>query len=341
MKKQFFKNWSYAIIILAITQVLACSNNPTPISIIDDQALWEKASIYLQALPQKDTIAQSDKHIAMVRLGKKLFFDKNLSIHRNQSCNSCHKLSSYGVDNLMFSEGSNNDLGTRNTPTVFNACEQYAQFWDARAATLETQASGPLFNKHEMGMTTPAFLIKRLQEDSTYATSFSLAFPDTSPAMNLKNVLIALASFENELITPSRFDDYLRGNLNALTTNEKNGLDLFIDAGCIPCHGGSTIGGQLPQLFPLYGQLSDYVPLATTDTLNSSGKMLLKVPSLRNVAKTAPYFHNGSVSSLADAVDIMAKAQTNTALSTEEIADITAFLEALTGEIPTIALDNY
>jgi cytochrome c peroxidase len=341
MKKQLLKNFSYTAIIIAITQVWACTNNPTPDSSINDQALWEKASIYLQALPQKDTLTLSGKRQAVIVLGKKLFFDKNLSINRNQSCNSCHKLSTYGVDNLMFSEGSNSDLGTRNTPTVFNACEQYAQFWDARASDLEAQASVPLFNKHEMGMSTPAFLIKRLQEDASYATSFTVAFPDTIPNMNLENIVSALASFENELITPSRFDDYLRGNLKALSTNEKNGLDLFIDAGCIPCHGGSTIGGQLPQLFPLYGQLSDYIPLADTDTLNSSGKMLLKVPSLRNVAKTAPYFHNGSVNSLFDAVDIMAKSQTNTALSTEDIADITAFLEALTGEIPAIALDNY
>jgi len=302
-----------------------------------DQALWEKASIYLKPIQSKDLSTVSEEHQVMIGLGKRLFFDENLSLNRNQSCNTCHDLKAYGVDNEIFSKGSNEELGTRNTPSVFNACEQYAQFWDGRADDLKIQAKGSLLNEKEMAMSTPEFVVNRVAENPEYIYSFETCFSDSTPTITLENIVAAMAAFEDELITPSRFDDYLNGDLGALSEIEKKGLNLFIDSGCIPCHGGSTVGGKLWQPFPLYGRVEDYALVVSSDSVDAEGKMLFKIPSLRNVEKTEPYFHNGSVETLAEAVDIMAKAQTNNFLSEEEVDDIIAFLKSLTGRIPEIA----
>lgn len=303
-----------------------------------DKALWVKATTYLWTLEEEAAQRLPDESEELVQLGKTLFLDANLSADGTVSCNSCHGLDTYGVDNKIVSEGVYGRKGTRNSPTIFNAALQLSQFWDGRAKNLEEQAQGPLYAAHEMGLSGKEELIAKIMEkEDLYAPMFDAAYGDVNP-ISEENVLKAIAAFQRTLITPSRFDDYLAGKMHALTEQEKTGLEKFIDMGCSPCHSGSTIGGNMYHRFALQSYYADFTGSLKEDmgrydvTKKDEDKYVFKVPSLRNIEKTAPYFHDGSIASLDSAIWVMGQAQMNTPLTPEDVQDIKAFLLTLTAK---------
>ncbi|MCX7728539.1 MAG: cytochrome-c peroxidase [Bacteroidia bacterium] len=299
-----------------------------------DDALADKLSVF-EPLEPKDTL-----NPALVKLGHHLYFDNQLSRKQTMSCNTCHNLSTFGVDNNPTSKGEEGKFGDRNSPTVLNAAIHSAQFWDGRAATVEEQAGMPILNPIEMNIPNEKFLIDRLKKSETYKKLFKEAFPNDKDPITYNNLKKAIGTFERKLITPSRFDDYLKGNKNALSVEEKKGLLTFITTGCTTCHNGQGIGGQMFQKFAVYGNYWDYTKSTKIDsgrvkiTKMPGDKFVFKVPSLRNIEKTYPYFHDGSIKDLKEAVKIMAKAQLNKDLSDEEVTDIVNFLKSLTADIP-------
>lgn len=274
-----------------------------------------------------------------VALGKKLYFDKRLSKDNVQSCNTCHNLNTFGVDNQPFSKGNDGKLGGRNSPTTLNAALHIAQFWDGREPDVEAQAGGPILNPVEMAMPSEKAVIDRLSKIDEYVTMFAKVFPE-KPSLTYENLKKAIGAFERKLITPSKFDDYIAGNDDALNDKEKKGLQTFINAGCTACHSGNLLGGNTYQKFGIFGNYWDFTKSKKVDngrydvTKNEADKYVFKVPSLRNIEKTAPYFHDGSVQDLAQAVKIMAKTQSNKDLTDEEVNQIIDFLKTLTGEVP-------
>ena len=302
-----------------------------------------KAQKFFAVLPENADNPKNKTTIPKVKLGKKLYNDTRLSLEGKNSCNSCHNLATYGVDNLPTSPGDAGNNGTRNSPTVFNAAFHFAQFWDGREPDVEAQAGGPILNPVEMNIPSEDFLVKRLSEDQEYRQLFAEAFPDQAPPLTFKNITYAIAAFERELITPSKFDDYLKGDENALNAEEKKGLETFMKAGCTTCHTGALLGGNMYQKFGLFDDYWKYTESKEIDegrmmvTKNEADKYLFKVPSLRNIEKTWPYFHDGSVEKLDDAVKIMAKVELNKDLSDKETKEIVTFLASLTGNVPAIA----
>ena len=276
-----------------------------------------------------------------VALGKKLYFDVRLSKDNKISCNSCHNLSTYGVDNLPVSPGNNEGtFGGRNSPTVLNAAFHMSQFWDGRNKDVEEQAGGPILNPVEMAIESKEFLEKRLSGIEEYVQAFAAAFPEEAKPIKYINVQKAIGAFERKLVTPAPFDAFLAGDATALTNEEKAGLDKFVSVGCIACHSGNLLGGTMYQKFGTFGNYweltkSDPIDNGRFDvTKNEADKYMFKVPSMRNVAKTAPYFHDGSVADLGESVKIMAKLQLNKDLTEEEVKSIVTFLNTLTGEVP-------
>lgn len=274
-----------------------------------------------------------------IELGKTLYYDTKLSPKGNNSCNSCHNINTFGVDNLPFSPGDEGKLGGRNSPTTFNAAFHFVQFWDGRAKDVEEQAGGPILNPVEMNMPSEKAVEEKLAKIDYYQTLFKKAFPNDPNPITYKNIQTAIGAFERTLVTPSAFDKYLQGDENALTAQQKKGLDVFINTGCITCHSGIALGGTMFQKFGLYADYRTFTKSNSTDQglfdLNGdeSQKDFFKVPSLRNIEHTHPYFHDGSINDLKEAISIMAKAQLNKELTPTEIDDIAAFLKSLSGEI--------
>jgi len=273
----------------------------------------------------------------MIDLGRQLFHDKRLSGDNTISCASCHGILTGGVDNKVTSLGIHGQLGPINSPTVFNSAYNFVQFWDGRATSLEEQADGPVNNPLEMGSDWVQVL-EKLNQDPNYLFAFSELFPD---GLTSKNIQKAIADYERSLITPNaRFDQYLNGDMNAITEQEKSGYTLFKSVGCISCHMGINVGGNMYQKMGLFGDyFSDRGGKITeadfgryNETKNEAEKHFFKVPSLRNIEKTAPYFHDGSQASLEEAVRIMAQYQLNKELTSKEVEDIVAFLKTLTGQ---------
>lgn len=267
-----------------------------------------------------------------IALGKKLFNDTRLSMDKDLSCNSCHNLATYGVDNEPTSIGHKKQRGGRNSPTVYNSALHFLQFWDGRAKDVEEQALGPVLNPVEMAMPKEEVVMERLKADPEMVESFKKAFPGQEDPLNFKNMGRAIGAFERTLITPSRFDTFLEGDVNALTAAEKAGAKKFVETGCVTCHMGSTVGGTMFQ------KLGLVKPYPTKDqgrfeaTKNEADKMFFKVPSLRNVEKTGPYFHDGSIKTLEEAVHTMGEYQLGRDLSKQDVAEIVTFLKALTAE---------
>jgi len=275
-----------------------------------------------------------------IALGKKLYFDKILSKDNKQSCNTCHNVNTFGVDNKPLSEGNDGKLGDRNSPTTFNAALHIAQFWDGREPDVEAQAGGPILNPVEMAMPSEGEVIKRLEKVDQYVKMFKSAFPDDDSSITYDNLKKAIGAYERKLITPSKFDDYLAGNAKALTDKEKEGLKTFISVGCASCHNGALLGGNM---FQKFGIFDDYWKLTKSKKIDSgkyvvtgveSDMFVFKVPSLRNIEKTYPYFHDGSVSDLGEAVKIMAKLELNKDLTDKDVNSIVTFLKTLTADIP-------
>lgn len=274
-----------------------------------------------------------------VKLGRKLFHDPRLSVSGVISCNTCHNLAMYGSDNVEASIGHGFQVGVRNSPTVFNAGLHIAQFWDGRDATLEEQAKGPVLNPIEMAMPDEMLIIDRLRSIPGYSDLFNDAFEDEAETISFDNYAKAVAAFQRTLTTPSRFDDYLKGDIEALDEQEKRGLRTFIDKGCTACHSGPALGGEMFQKFGLFEPYKNENDLGRYEvTGEESDKFVFKVPSLRNINRTYPYFHDGAVWDIREAVSIMGRTQLGIELSEGEIEDIVVFFDSLTGDIPEHAL---
>jgi cytochrome c peroxidase len=272
----------------------------------------------------------------LVDLGRMLYYENRISKNHDLSCNSCHMLDKYGVDNEATSPGHKGVRGDRNSPTSYLAAAHVAQFWDGREPDVEAQAKGPVLNSVEMAMSGADQVEQVLRSIPGYQKAFKAAFPDDEKPISYDNFAIAVGAFERGLVTKnSPFDKYLGGELDAMSDEAKKGLDLFVSTGCTTCHSGPMLGGHM------YQKLGLVHPYETEDegrkkvTGNDADAMMFKVPSLRNVAMTGPYFHDGSVATLPQAVKLMAYHQLGKELKPAEINSIVAFLESLTGELPT------
>jgi cytochrome c peroxidase len=296
---------------------------------VADDTSWKAV---FAPLPDSAPSAENPSNPAKVALGRSLYFDTRLSKDQKLSCNSCHKLDSFGVDNEPTSPGNAGERGGRNSPTVYNAALHVAQFWDGRATNVESQALGPILNPIEMAMASEAAVLDRLKKDKKTVVAFKAAFPGEAQPVTYINAGKAIGAFERTLLTPSRFDDFLKGNNDALSAQEKKGGELFVKTGCVACHNGATIGGQMYQKLGLVKEYDTKDMGRFEVTKQEADKKLFKVPSLRNVAKTGPYFHDGSVKTLDQAVSLMAEYQLGKQLSNEEVADLVAFLGSLTGD---------
>lgn len=276
------------------------------------------------------------KNPALVELGKMLFFEPRLSRSGFISCNSCHNLATGGVDNLQTSIGDRWAQGPINSPTVLNSFGQVAQFWDGRAKTLAEQAAGPIANPLEMA-STHEMAVKVIASIPGYAPYFKKAFGDSE--VNIKRITEAMAEFERTLVTPNaRFDKWLKGDKNAITQQELNGYKIFKESGCTICHNGAQLGGQS---FQKMGVVRPYKTTNTAEGVKAiSGRdqdrMTFKVPMLRNIELTYPYFHDGAVWTLEESVSIMGDLQLGKRYNKQEINDITAFLKTLTGDQPKV-----
>jgi cytochrome c peroxidase len=267
-------------------------------------------------------------------LGRKLYYDKRLSKTGEVSCDTCHPLTQYGTTNTAVSTGILGRKGARNAPSTYNAAGHVAQFWDGRADTIEKQAVMPIQNVNEMGM-TPAEAVAAIEGIAGYRAEFARAFPHEARPVSFERIGVAIAAFEHGLVTPARWDRYLRGDKSALNAEEKAGAKLFANLGCIVCHTGPYVGGSM---FEHLGARAAWPDQADRGRKGVTGvaadDMVFKVPSLRNVAKTAPYFHDGSGTTLNQAVRMMGRHQLGVELEDDEARELEAWLGSLTGEIP-------
>jgi cytochrome c peroxidase len=271
-----------------------------------------------------------------VALGKSLFHDKRLSKDNSLACAGCHDLAKGGVDGLQFALGVGGQVGPINVPTVLNSGFNFRQFWNGRAESLEEQAEGPIHNPKEMGSNWKE-VVAKLEKDKPLVGQFGAIYGD---GLQPRNIQDAIATFERSLVTQSRFDQYLRGDSRAINDDERKGYELFKNYGCVACHQGVNIGGNMYQTFGVLGDyFQDRGNITEADlgrfnvTKRSSDRFVFKVPSLRNVELTAPYFHDGSAKTLDDAVDVMFRYQLGRAAPAADKALIVAFLKSLTGEI--------
>lgn len=277
--------------------------------------------------------ADNPTTVERIELGHKLFFEPKLSRSGIISCNTCHVVGAAGVDARDVAIGEGARTGSRNSPTVFNAAFLTAQFWDGRAPTLEDQAKGPIQAHVEMDL-TPEEAVQRLR-DTGYEEYFRRAFPGENDPLTFDNLARAIASFERTLITPGApFDRYLGGDTTALTAQQKEGLALFQGAGCIGCHNGVLLGGNGFAAFSHVEGSTDLGREAVTG--REEDRYVFRIAPLRNVALTAPYFHDGSAATLHDAVSVMGERQLNRRFNEQEVSAIVAYLESLTGEFPLI-----
>ena len=271
-----------------------------------------------------------------VALGRMLYFENRLSKAQDISCNSCHGLNTFGVDNQPVSEGHKGAKGTRNSPTVYNAAGHFVQFWDGRAPNVEEQAKGPVMNPVEMAMPAEKYVVAVLTSIPEYVEAFKKAFPEEKNPVTFDNMAKAIAAFERKLLTPSRWDKFLEGDQTALTDAERTGFNKFMETGCQTCHNGAYLGGTMFQKLGVVSPWPDTKdPGRFQVTKQEADRMVFKVPGLRNIEKTAPYYHDGSVATLEEAVGKMGEVQLGKQLTAEEIGSITTFLKSLTGDLPT------
>ncbi|WP_077339080.1 cytochrome-c peroxidase [Pseudocolwellia agarivorans] len=273
-----------------------------------------------------------------INLGKKLYFEAALSVNQTQSCNSCHNLinNASGVDNLIVPIGALGKFGTRNSPSTWNAGMQVAQFWDGRAKTLEQQVKFPLFNPKEMAMPSEKEVSSRLSNKG-YLTEFKQAFPLETTPINIKNISKTLAAFQRTLITKDRFDEYLLGDKKAITTEEKSGLTTFIEKGCVACHNGPLLGGQLFMKMGIVHPYPNKIDKGVGAITDKAGdNYFFKVPSLRNILNTAPYFHDGAATTVEQAIEDTGWHQLGIKLNKDEINEIKTFFNTLNNKATVI-----
>lgn len=313
----------YSIIFL-LTTLVACGPSK------ETQELMKKSKQMFGALPAKMPGSEKDTP-ERIALGEKLYHETALSVNNSESCNSCHNVNGKGagVDNKETSPGAFGKTGDRNSPTVLNAGFHSLQFWDGRAKDLAEQAKGPILNPIEMAMPSEKEVVEKLSAIDGYKELFAKAFPD-NPIITYESIASAIASFERTLITKDRFDDFVGGDHKALTLEEQKGLEAFMNAGCASCHNGELFGGKL---FMKLGVVNEYENKEDTGkfkiTGNEGDKYVFKVPSLRNVALTAPYFHDGRVKTLEEAVEKMSYYQLGKSLDKSQIDSIVSFLKTL------------
>jgi cytochrome c peroxidase len=279
-----------------------------------------------------------------VKLGKILFYETRISVDGTVSCERCHPISLYGVDGLKKAIGNNCKVNPRNAPTIFNAAGQISAHWIGNRKDVEDQAKQSVIGPPSFGMPSYEAVEQKLKEIKGYALLFERAFSGEKDPVNVDNFSKAVGTFERKLVTPSRFDAFIKGNQTALTDPQKRGLKTFIETGCITCHSSAYLGGQMYQKFGIFEPYWKYTKSETIDegryevTKQESDKYVFKVPMLRNVEKTTPYFHDGSVSQLQETIWIMGKVQLGRDLTKPQVEDIYAFLRSLTGEIPEDAI---
>jgi len=279
-------------------------------------------------------------NLAQTELGKKLYFDPRLSRSGFISCNSCHNLSMGGTDNLKTSVGHNWQEGPINAPTVLNSSLNVAQFWDGRAASLQEQAGGPIENPREMAF-SHTLTVDVLSSIPGYVIEFKQVFGEGD--ITIDEVTLAIAEFEKTLVTPnSRFDLWLLGDANAISDEELAGYQLFKQSGCVACHNGEALGGTSFQKMGIVEPYQTDNPAVgrAAVTGKDADRFSFKVPTLRNVELTYPYFHDGAAQTLADAVEIMGRLQLGRVFTAEENAKIVAFLRTLTGDQPDFELPH-
>ena len=324
---------------LAASLTLACAAGARSEMGLDAKQLLEDAKKYFSPLPAAP-VAQDAVAKARVALGRRLFYENRVSQDGNVSCGHCHQGELAAADGLPKAIGVFGKVNPRNAPTIFNASLQFKQHWRGDRESLEDQAEKSPLGAASYGNPDFAAVTTRLRSIPGYAEAFAEAFPGESDPITQKNWGAAIAAFERTLLTPARFDAFLAGDPKALTATELAGLKKFIDLGCASCHDGAGVGGAS---FQKFGVAEDYwkatgsapVDKGRADvTKNDADLYVFKVPQLRNVARTAPYFHDGSVAELPRAVKIMAKVQLGQELKDQDAADIVAFLGSLTGPVP-------
>jgi cytochrome c peroxidase len=293
--------------------------------------------------PARELIESTTNRVTEAKqsLGRMLFFDPRLSRDSDVSCNTCHELAHYGVDGRVTSRGHLGQFGARNAPSIYHAAAALGQFWDGRAPDVEEQVTFPLLNSREMAMPSAQAVVERLTSIPGYVEAFAQAFPGAAQALTFEHAVQAIGAFERRLTTRSRWDAYLEGDSNALSVDEIEGLKAFANVGCLVCHTGELLGGNSYQRVGVaapWPNQSDQGRFAMTG--DPQDKMQFKVPTLRNVAVTGPYFHDGSVRRLLDAVRSMGRYQLGVELSDDEAGAIVTWLGALTGELPSVYIQE-
>lgn len=302
---------------------------------IQDANLTAGETALFAVLPARMDAPGKPPSEATIALGRTLYHETLLSEGHNVSCNSCHALNGYGADGRRVSFGHKGQEGSRNSPTVYHAAGQLSQFWDGRAPNVEQQAKGPILNPAEMGMPAAAAVLDHLKASPKYRAAFASAFPGESGPVTYDNLGRAIGAFERGLVTPGRWDAFLHGDKAALTDQEKRGARTFVAAGCTSCHAGAFVGGQVMMKVGLVTPWPAIADSGRIKVTNAEGdRFVFKVPTLRNVEKTSPYFSDGSVAALDKAIVMMARHQLGVALTGAQVQDIHAWLSALTGEIP-------
>lgn len=325
----------------AVTTPYAIAAVTAPAPATSDDLMAQARSLFEPIPEQPPSIPGEEASPAKIELGRMLYFEPRLSESHNISCNSCHQIGLGGVDMLPTSLGHKAQRGGRNAPTVLNSAYNTAQFWDGRAKDLVEQAGGPIQNPIEMAI-THKHAIEMLKGIPGYAKYFAAAFPGEKEPITIGNVEKAIAAFEATLITPNApFDRFLRGDAKALTAEQKEGLRLFIDNGCSGCHNGINVGGGQYAPFGVVEKPgADFLPpddkgrFMVTNT--PSDEYVFKVPTLRNIALTPPYFHTGKSWNLNQAVGVMGASQLGIQLTDDEVTKITDFLHSLTGDQPQV-----
>jgi cytochrome c peroxidase len=300
-------------------------------------------SVFAMYEPLPDSIVSADNPATpeKVALGRMLFYDGRLSKSGAMSCYVCHPLDDYGTSHRTTAMSHDGQAGQRNEPSVYNAAGHVAQFWDGRAADLESQALAPVLAKDQMGMADEKAVLAVLKSMPAYNDAFKAAFPGEEDPVTFENFGKAVASFERGLLTPSRWDEFLVGKADALTAEEKAGFKEFVDAGCTTCHTGAYLGGHMYMKVGItqpWFNGKDEGRIKVTDL--AADRMLFKVASLRNVDETWPYFHDGSVQRLEDAIQLMAWYQSGRQLNYTQQASIRAFLRSLTGPVDQAYIDE-
>jgi cytochrome c peroxidase len=323
-----------AVSVIAIVAGSGCGTGKETVT-APDVAIDPAYLKMFQPLPESVPSEANQFTDEKVALGRMLYYEPRLSKAQDISCNTCHLLDKYGVDGEPTSDGHQGRKGTRNSPTVYNAAGHFVQFWDGRAADIEGQAKGPVTNPVEMAMPSEKRVVAVLKSMPEYVDAFRKAFPAEKDPVTYENMAKAIGAFERKLVTPSRWDRFLKGDAQALTNEEKAGFNTFIEAGCQVCHWGAYLGGNQYQKLGVAKSWPDATDEGRAAvTKNEADRMVFKVPGLRNIAETKPYYHDGKTETLEEAVSRMGEYQLGRRLEESQVRSIISWLRALTGEIP-------